>query len=65
MMTWFPFQKNFLFLNADFGMVVVSSQSVQSVQFFPKLTLYLIFSAPNALWVNTRLSPLSASALVS
>jgi hypothetical protein len=29
--TWFPFQKNFLSLNADFGMVVASSQSVQSV----------------------------------
>jgi len=48
-MTWLPFQKNFLFLNSDFGMLVVSSQSLHSVQFFPKLTLYLNFSAPNAL----------------
>ena len=27
-----------MFLKADFGMVVASSQSAQSVQFFPKLT---------------------------
>ena len=49
--TWFPFQKNFLFLNADFGMVVASSQSAQSVQFFPKFTCivgeYKIIAALN------------------
>lgn len=65
MMTWSPFQVNSLFSNADLGILVVSVQSVHDVQFFPKLTLYLNFSAPNALLVKTRLSPLSESAELS